>query len=156
MNRQPGFASRARKESLRTFTSRASSLYSFPVIPRLLAVFIAACLIPAMPPTSDAAAAARPVTTRVPTLAVDQVKSGQKAIVRTVFEGSRIEEFEAVIVGVLHNGRADGDLILGRATSERVKLTGIAQGMSGSPVYIDGKLIGARPARPRQVPCDAT
>ncbi len=113
------------------------------MIPRLLAVLIAACLYLAMPSTGDAAGAARPVTTRVPTLAVDQVKAGQKAIVRTVFEGSTIEEFEAVIVGVLHNGRADGDLILGRATSERLKLTGIAQGMSGSPVYVDGKLIGA-------------
>ena len=90
-----------------------------------------------------AAVAARPVTTRVPTLGVSELSPGQKAIVRTVFQGSQIEEFEAVIVGVLHNGRADGDLILGRATSERVKLLGIAQGMSGSPVYVEGKLIGA-------------
>jgi hypothetical protein len=48
-----------------------------------------------------------------------------------------------VIVGVLKGGRAEGDLILAKATSERVIKTGVAQGMSGSPVYVDGRLIGA-------------
>lgn len=78
-----------------------------------------------------------------PTLAPDQLHRGQKAVVRTVFSGSLVEEFEAEIVGVLHGGRAEGDLILAKATSERVAKTGIAQGMSGSPVYVDGRLIGA-------------
>lgn len=78
-----------------------------------------------------------------PTLGIDWVRPGQKATVRTVFEGSRIEEFEAEIVGVFRGGRTQGDLILGRATSERVIKSGIAQGMSGSPVYVDGKLVGA-------------
>jgi len=108
-------------------------------------MFGAACLFAAMPSFGIAAAAVAPRTApaQVPTLGVDQLRPGQKAVVRTVFQGSQIEEFEAVIVGVLHNGRADGDLVLARATSERMKLTGIAQGMSGSPVYVDGKLIGA-------------
>jgi hypothetical protein len=79
----------------------------------------------------------------VPTLAPDQLQPGQKAVVKTVFEGQRIEEFEAEIVGVLRGGRVAGDMILARATSERVVKTGIAQGMSGSPVYVDGKLVGA-------------
>lgn len=68
---------------------------------------------------------------------------GQQAIVRTVFQGDSIEEFPAEIVGVLQGGRAEGDLILARATSERLAHVGVAQGMSGSPVYVDGKLIGA-------------
>ncbi len=92
-------------------------------------------LLAAGPPTGAAAA--------VPTLAVDGVRPGQKAVVRTVFEGSRIEEFEAEIVGVMKGGRAEGDMILARATSERVVRSGVAQGMSGSPVYVDGRLIGA-------------
>jgi hypothetical protein len=71
------------------------------------------------------------------------LKPGQKAVVKTVFEGSTVEEFEAEIVGVLKGGRAEGDIIIGRAVSERVKKSGVAQGMSGSPVYVDGKLIGA-------------
>lgn len=71
------------------------------------------------------------------------LKPGQHAVVRTVFQGDSIEEFPAEIVGVLQGGRAEGDLILARATSERVAHLGVAQGMSGSPVYVDGKLIGA-------------
>jgi hypothetical protein len=76
-------------------------------------------------------------------LAPENLVPGQKAIVRTVFQGSRVEEFEAEIVGVLKGGRAEGDIILARAVSERVQKSGVAQGMSGSPVYVDGKLIGA-------------
>jgi hypothetical protein len=84
-----------------------------------------------------------PASAAVPTLSLDQVKPGQKATVRTVFEGQRIEEFDAEILGVLPGGKAGGDLILARATGERAIRTGVAQGMSGSPVYVDGKLIGA-------------
>jgi hypothetical protein len=79
----------------------------------------------------------------VPTLDVEGLRPGQKAVVRTVFEGDRIEEFDAEIVGVLRGGRVEGDMILARATSERVVRGGVAAGMSGSPVYVDGKLIGA-------------
>ncbi len=79
----------------------------------------------------------------VPTLPVSAVHPGQKAVVRTVFAGDSVESFDAEIVGVLPGGRAEGDLILARATSPRVEQTGVAQGMSGSPVYVDGRLIGA-------------
>lgn len=79
----------------------------------------------------------------MPILALDQLHPGQKAVVRTVFRGDSIEEFPAEIVGVMKGGRAEGDMILARATSERLEKTGVAQGMSGSPVYVDGKLIGA-------------
>ena len=71
------------------------------------------------------------------------LRPGQKAVVRTVFSGDRIESFDAEIVGVLHGGRTEGDMILARATSERVQKLGVAQGMSGSPVYVDGRLVGA-------------
>jgi hypothetical protein len=79
----------------------------------------------------------------VPTLGTDELKPGQKAIVKTVFQGQQIEEFEAEILGVLRGGRVDGDIILARATSGRAIQSGVAQGMSGSPTYVDGKLIGA-------------
>jgi len=87
-----------------------------------------------------AAAAAKPT---VPTLDVEGIHAGQKAVVKTVFAGDRVEEFDAEIVGVLHGGRVEGDMILARATSERVVRLGVAAGMSGSPVYVDGRLIGA-------------
>ena len=77
------------------------------------------------------------------TLAPEQLKPGDRAIVRSVFRGDSIEEFPAEIVGVLSGGRVDGQTILARATSERLKQVGVAQGMSGSPVYVDGRLIGA-------------
>jgi len=80
---------------------------------------------------------------RTPTLAPEDLRPGQKAVVKTVFEGDRVEDFDAEIVGVLKGGRTEGDLILARATSERVVKSGVAQGMSGSPVYVDGHLIGA-------------
>jgi hypothetical protein len=80
---------------------------------------------------------------RVATLPLAEVQPGQRAVVRTVFAGARVDTFAAEIVGVLHMGRAGGDMILARATSERVLRTGVAQGMSGSPIYVDGKLVGA-------------
>ncbi len=76
-------------------------------------------------------------------LAPEAVHPGDRAVVRTVFEGARIDSFEAVILGTLDAGRSQGVTILGRATSENAIRTGIAQGMSGSPVYVGGKLIGA-------------
>jgi hypothetical protein len=79
----------------------------------------------------------------VPTTPPSELRPGQKAVVRTVFAGDSAEAFEAEIVGVVPGGRAEGDLILARATSPRVERTGVAQGMSGSPVYVDGRLIGA-------------
>ncbi|MEQ1834786.1 MAG: SpoIVB peptidase S55 domain-containing protein, partial [Candidatus Eisenbacteria bacterium] len=79
----------------------------------------------------------------VPTLPPSALVPGQRAIVRTVFAGDSVETFEAEIVGVMPGGRAEGDLILARALGERLERTGVAQGMSGSPVYVEGKLIGA-------------
>ena len=79
----------------------------------------------------------------VPTLGPDDLRPGQKAVVKTVFEGGRVEDFDAEIVAVVKGGRTEGDLILAKATSERVIRSGVAQGMSGSPVYVDGRLIGA-------------
>ena len=79
----------------------------------------------------------------VPTMPTSALRAGQKATVRTVFAGDSIETFDAEILGVLPGGRSEGELILARATSARVIETGVAQGMSGSPVYVDGRLIGA-------------
>ena len=79
----------------------------------------------------------------MPTLPTDSLRAGQTAVVRTVFSGTRIEPFEAEISACSIGGRTEGDIILARATSERVVKSGVAQGMSGSPVYVDGQLIGA-------------
>ncbi|MFC2168488.1 SpoIVB peptidase S55 domain-containing protein, partial [Acidobacteriota bacterium] len=76
-------------------------------------------------------------------LSVDQIKAGMKGIGRTVFAGNKIEEFNVEILGVLHNWAPKKDLILARLEGGVLERTGVMEGMSGSPVYIDGKLIGA-------------
>jgi hypothetical protein len=74
---------------------------------------------------------------------IDQVKPGMKGKGRSVFQGGKIEEFDAEILGVIDNTRPKRSVILARLSGMGLENTGIIQGMSGSPVYIDGKLIGA-------------
>ena len=62
---------------------------------------------------------------------------------RTVFSGNRIEEFQVEVLGVLDNMGPRESIILARLSGGPLQETGVLQGMSGSPVYIDGKLVGA-------------
>jgi hypothetical protein len=63
---------------------------------------------------------------------------------RTVFSGDRVEDFQVEILGVLENSIGPKQsLILGRLSGGPLERTGVLQGMSGSPVYIDGRLVGA-------------
>jgi hypothetical protein len=77
------------------------------------------------------------------TLSVDQIKAGQKGKGRTVFERDAIEEFDVEVLGVLNNVSPKRDVIIARLRGKNLETTGVIAGMSGSPVYIDGKLIGA-------------
>ena len=76
-------------------------------------------------------------------MAVQDVKAGMRGTGRTVFSGDRIEEFDVEILGVLENIGPKQSLILGRLSGGPLARTGVMQGMSGSPVFIGGKLIGA-------------
>ncbi|QJW45992.1 peptidase S55 SpoIVB [bacterium BFN5] len=77
-------------------------------------------------------------------LPVNQIKPGMQGIAKTVVNGTKIEEFGVEVLGVMNNKGPSGDLILVRTYGEIIDHTGgIVQGMSGSPVYIDGKLVGA-------------
>ncbi len=60
----------------------------------------------------------------------------------TVFQGTKPEPFKVRVVSVMHNFLPKQDIILIRAEDPRVEFSGIVAGMSGSPVYIDGKLVG--------------
>ncbi len=62
---------------------------------------------------------------------------------RTVFSGDRVEEFQVEVLGVLDNFGPKESLILARLSGGPLEHTGVMEGMSGSPVYIDGKLVGA-------------
>jgi hypothetical protein len=75
---------------------------------------------------------------------LSQIQPGLKGVGRTIFEGDKIEEFQVEILGVLKNAIAPKhDVILARLSGGPLEKTGIIAGMSGSPVYIDGKLVGA-------------
>jgi hypothetical protein len=71
------------------------------------------------------------------------VTPGLRGIGKTVFSGNRIEEFQVEVLGVLENIGPKQSLILARLSGGPLEKTGVLQGMSGSPVYIDGKLAGA-------------
>jgi len=74
---------------------------------------------------------------------LQDVRPGLRGIGRTVFQGDRIEEFQVEILGVLQNLGPKQTIILARLSGGPLAETGVLQGMSGSPVYIDGKLLGA-------------
>jgi hypothetical protein len=83
-----------------------------------------------------------PAVTRFFPLA--EVKRGQRGVAYTVFEGVKPEPMEVEILGVLKDSLGPGqDLILARLHGTKPEYTGVVAGMSGSPVYIDGKLVGA-------------
>ena len=71
------------------------------------------------------------------------VKPGMVGEALTVFQGTKPEPFKVRVVSVMHNFLPKQDIILIRAEDPRVEFSGIVAGMSGSPVYIDGKLVGA-------------
>ncbi len=74
---------------------------------------------------------------------LQDVRAGQRGVGRTIFAGSRVEEFQVEILGVLHNLGPRESIILARLSGGPLATTGVMQGMSGSPVYIGGKLLGA-------------
>jgi hypothetical protein len=71
------------------------------------------------------------------------VRAGQHGVGRTVFSGRKVEEFQVEILGVLENVGPRESIILAKLSGGPLAETGVMQGMSGSPVYIDGKLAGA-------------
>ena len=77
-------------------------------------------------------------------MGIDEIRPGMVGIGRTVFDGTHVEEFKANIIGVLENViGTHRNLILAKLEGGPLAHTGVIAGMSGSPVYVDGKLIGA-------------
>ena len=75
---------------------------------------------------------------------IDLVRPGQVGVGRTIFSGDTIEEFKVNVLGVLRNVLGPRrDLILAKLEGGPLASTGVIQGMSGSPVYIEGRLAGA-------------
>src|SRR5580704_11286033 len=82
--------------------------------------------------------------TAQPTIPIDQIHIGMRGVAYTVFQGVKPEAMDVEVLGVLHNANGPkGDIILVRLHGPKVEYTGVVAGMSGSPVYLDGKLAGA-------------
>lgn len=80
----------------------------------------------------------------VASLPVADIQPGMKGVAYTIFEGDQIDKIDLQVIGVLHNAIGPKlDVILVRLLGDKVEQTGVVAGMSGSPVYIDGKLVGA-------------
>src|SRR6202163_4979413 len=75
---------------------------------------------------------------------LDQIHEGMRGTALTVFQGVKPESMEVEVLGVMHNVNGPkGDIILVRLHGTKPEYTGVVAGMSGSPVYFDGKLAGA-------------
>lgn len=74
---------------------------------------------------------------------LEQIKPGMQGTGLTVFTGYRPEEFQVEVVDVLRNFHPKRNLILVRLQGKKAEFTGVAAGMSGSPIYFEGKLAGA-------------
>src|ERR1700691_5372634 len=89
-------------------------------------------------------AAYAPAAPTTQTIPVSQIHTGMRGVAYTVFQGVKPESMDVEVLGVLHNVNGPkGDVILVRLHGQKVEYTGVVAGMSGSPVYLDGKLAGA-------------
>lgn len=79
----------------------------------------------------------------VPTIPVEEIHAGMRGYGLSVFKGTEPERFDVEVLGVLENQRPDGSYILARLSGQNLEKSGVIAGMSGSPVYFDGRLAGA-------------
>src|SRR6202165_4302039 len=108
--------------------------YRRSILAALLALTAAICLSPRL--------AAAPQSNEL--LPLSQVRPGMQGYAYTIFEGDQIEKFDLEVIGVLENFLGPKQaIILVQLKGPKVEHTGVVAGMSGSPVYLDGKLAGA-------------
>lgn len=103
------------------------------------AAFPQAAPVPA-PPISGALAR---IPSDIALFPLEDVKPGMHGIGRTVFANQKMETFDVEIIGALENSAPKQTMVMARLTGGPLANTGVIAGMSGSPVYIDGKLLGA-------------
>src|SRR5438105_3341880 len=108
-------------------------------IPLLALVLLAAALF-----AVGSCAAQQQVPSMNQTISVDQVQPGMQGYAYTIFAGDHIEKFDLEVIGVMPNFLGPKQsIILVQLKGPKVEHTGVVAGMSGSPVYLDGKLAGA-------------
>lgn len=104
---------------------------------------LAAAPLAAAPPDPADVKSSAGDAVRVPTLPIERVERGQTGYGLTVFAGTEPERFEVEVIGVLRNPDPRASYVLARLTGHGLEESGVVSGMSGSPVFIDGKLVGA-------------
>jgi hypothetical protein len=120
--------------SVDVHTRRISTRFSILIAVFVIASHLVAQVAPAAPPPSATAGI----------FPLSEVHRGLHGVAYTVFEGTQPEAMDVEILGVLKNVLGpDQDMILARLQGSKPEYTGVVAGMSGSPVYIDGKLLGA-------------
>ncbi len=78
------------------------------------------------------------------TIPISQIKPGMKGVAYTIYQGDQVEPINLVVLGVMRNALGPKqDVILVKLLGEKAAQSGVVAGMSGSPVYFDGKLAGA-------------
>lgn len=110
---------------------------------KLLALFVF-CVSLSVSLTGQSTQPSQDIQKAPQTIDVDQIHAGMRGVAYTVFEGVKPEPMDVEVLGVLRNVNGPkGDMILVRLHGAKVEYTGVVAGMSGSPVYLDGKLAGA-------------
>ncbi len=108
----------------------------------VLPLVVLSCFFTLLATAAETPGARAPKTTE--TIPVSQIHTGMRGVAYTVFEGRTPEPMDVEVLGVLKNMNGPkGDIILIRLHGTKVEYTGVVAGMSGSPVYFDGKLAGA-------------
>ena len=130
------------RNSILTYPSLLVNQLSEFLQPPSPATTIRMCLASPCPPFL---ALALPLLAQTPSsfFRLKDIRPGMHGTGRTVFSGDRVEEFNVEILGILDNFGPKESLILARLSGGPLEHTGVMEGMSGSPVYIDGKLAGA-------------
>lgn len=80
---------------------------------------------------------------RADVMPIDQIRPGMKGYGLTVFSGTKPERFDVEVIDVLRNFRPKQEIVLIKTKHPRLEVAKVVAGMSGSPIYIDGKMIGA-------------
>ncbi len=120
-------------------TRRSSPLSPLLALTALLPLLAVLGLAPRPARAADAASASR----TLPTIDIDEVKVGQRGYGLSVFSGGEPQRFEVEVIGVMRNTSPDMSYILARLSGRGLESSGVAAGMSGSPVFLDGRLAGA-------------
>jgi hypothetical protein len=112
------------------------------------ALLLAALCLGALPagaadPGAGSAAAVDVPAGALPTIPLSEIQRGQKGYGLSVFAGTEPERFDVEVIGIMRNVSPEVSYILARLTGKGLEKSGVAGGMSGSPVFLDGRLAGA-------------